>query len=184
MKLCRILAAGLALSALSTAMIPTQTEAATSRKSWVVQQIYNYNHPFAANLSGELATKMTKMAAGAFSFYRGTAHLFYQDTKNTAAWPVSWYTNTTTNSVWVDGDMHMQNMGGFRDANSNAVFDSNDFDEGYWGSYTWELRRMAVAILLAAEENGISSTDRQTLVKNFVDSMPRRLPHLKVTIRN
>jgi len=179
MKLRRILAAGLALTALSTAMTATQTEAATSRKSWVVQQIYNYNHPFAANLSGELATKMTKMAAGAFSFYRGTAHLFYQDTKNTAAWPVSWYTNTTTNGVWLAGDMHMQNMGGFRDANGNAVFDTNDFDEGYWGSYTWDLRRMAVAVLLAAEEKGISSTDRQTLVKNFVDSYAAQIAAFK-----
>jgi len=119
------------------------------------------------------------MAAGAFSFYRGTAHLFYQDTKNTAAWPVSWYTNTTTNGVWLAGDMHMQNMGGFRDANGNAVFDTNDFDEGYWGSYTWDLRRMAVAVLLAAEEKGISGTDRQTLVKNFVDSYAAQIAAFK-----
>ena len=122
---------------------------------------------------------MTKMAASAFSFYRGTAHLFYEDTKNTVAWPASWYTNTYTNGVWLEGDMHMQNMGGLRDANGNAVFDTNDFDEGYWGSYTWDLRRMAVAILLAAEENGIASADRQSLVKNFVDSYATQVAAFK-----
>ncbi|MGZ4954744.1 MAG: DUF2252 domain-containing protein [Methylobacter sp.] len=179
MKLRTIFATGLVLSAFSVTMTATPSEAATSRQSWLVQQIYNYNHPFAANLPGELATKMTKMAASAFYFYRGTAHLFYQDVKNTAVWPVSWYTNAVTNSVWLEGDMHMQNMGGLRDANDNAVFDTNDFDEGYWGSYTWDLRRMAVAILLAAEENGISSTDRQALVKNFIDSYASQIAAFK-----
>lgn len=179
MTLRTLLATGFALSALSATLAPSPAEAATSRQSWVVQQIYNYNHPFAANLPGELSTKMTKMAVNAFSFYRGTAHLFYEDTKNIAAWPASWYSNTVTNGVWLEGDMHMQNLGGLRDANNNAVFDTNDFDEAYWGSYTWDLRRMAVAILLAAEEKGISSTDRQSLVKNFVDSYATQIAAFK-----
>jgi uncharacterized protein (DUF2252 family) len=179
MKLSKKLTTGLALTALLVATLPSQSEAATSRKAAVVQQVYNYNHPFAANLPSELATKMTKMAVSAFSFYRGTAHLFYQDVKNTATWPASWYNNTFTNGVWLAGDMHMQNMGGFRDANGKAVFDGNDFDESYWGSYTLDVRRMAVAILLAAEENGVASADRQTLVKNFVDSYATQIAAFK-----
>jgi len=178
MTLRNIVAAGLILASLAS-IAPSTAEAAASRKAWLVQQIYNYNHPFAANLPTELATKMTKMSVSAFSSYRGTAHLFYVDTKNTASWPASLYTNTTTNGVWLEGDLHMQNMGGSRDANSNAVFDSNDFDEGYWGSYTWDLRRMAVAILLAAEENAISSSDRQTLVKNFIGSYATQMAAFK-----
>jgi uncharacterized protein (DUF2252 family) len=168
MKL-RILFTGLALTAFSLA-IPVQTEAATSRQAWLVEQIYNYNHPFAANLPKELAVKMAKIDQTPFAFYRGTAHLFYEDVKNTKEWPVSHYTNAITNGVWLQGDMHLQNMGGFRDAKGNTVFDTNDFDEGYWGSYTWDLRRMAVSILLAAEENKISSEDSKKLVENFVDS--------------
>lgn len=158
----------------------THTQAATSRQSWIVQQIYNYNHPFNTNsfLAGELATKMNKMATSPFVFYRGTAHLQYQDIKNNLL-PSSIYSNAITNNVWIEGDMHMQNMGGLRDANGNAVFDTNDFDEGYWGSYIWDVRRMAVAILLAAEENGISSTDRQSLVKNFVDSYASQIAAFK-----
>ncbi|MFZ2449256.1 MAG: DUF2252 domain-containing protein [Methylovulum miyakonense] len=179
MKFRAAIVVSLALSAMSSALLPSQAEAVTSRKAWVVQKIYHQNHPFAANLPSELAVKMTKMAANAFAFYRGTAHLFYEDTNNTATWPASWYSNAITNGVWLEGDMHMQNMGGFRDANSNAVFDSNDFDEGYWGSYTWDLRRMAVAILLAAEENGLGSTDRRALVKNFVGSYATQIAAFK-----
>lgn len=150
--------------------LATGAEAATSRQSWLVQKIYAYNHPFAANLPGELAIKMDKMAQGAFYFYRGTAHLFYTDMANTAVWPTSYFSNYLTDGAWLEGDMHMQNLGGFRDANGNAVFDTNDFDEAYWGPYVWDIRRMAVAIVLAAKENGIASSDRQSLVKNFVDA--------------
>jgi uncharacterized protein (DUF2252 family) len=182
MKLKKILAAGLALSPVSFAVLTTQAEAVSYRKAWVVQQIYAYNHPFNTNalLAGELATKMTKMATSPFVFYRGTAHLQYQDVRNNLL-PASVYTNSITNGVWVEGDMHMQNMGGLRDANGNAVFDTNDFDEGYWGSYTWDLRRMAVAILLAAEEKGIASADRQKLVNNFVENYVAQITAFKGT---
>ena len=178
MKL-RILFTGLALTAFSLALIPVQTEAATSRQAWVVEQIYNYNHPFAANLPKELDAKMAKIDQTPFAFYRGTAHLFYEDVKNTKEWPASHYTNAITNGVWLQGDMHLQNMGGFRDAKGNAVFDTNDFDEGYWGSYTWDLRRMAVSILLAAEEKGISSEDSKKLVENFVGSYAEQMTAFK-----
>lgn len=178
MKL-RILFTGLALTAFSLAIIPVQTEAATSRQSWVVEQVYNYNHPFAANLPKELDAKMKKIDETPFAFYRGTAHLFYEDVKNTKEWSASRYSNAITNGVWLQGDMHLQNMGGFRDAKGNTVFDTNDFDEGYWGSYTWDLRRMAVSILLAAEEKGISSEDSKKLVENFVDSYVEQMTTFK-----
>lgn len=176
MKLSSILTTICIVSTLASVLLPMETKAANSRQAWVVQQIHDYNHPFAANLPNELATKMTKMAVNAFSFYRGTAHLFYEDTKKAAS---SAYTNKATNSTWLEGDMHLQNVGGFRDAEDKAVFDTNDFDEGYWGSYTWDVRRMAVAILLAAEENGIESSDRESLVKNFVESYANQVADFK-----
>lgn len=169
----------LALPAFSLMIIPIQTEAATSRQDWLVSQIYAYNHPFAANLPNELVVKMNKMSLNAFSFYRGTAHLFYEDVKNTQRWSPSHYNNDITNNTWLQGDMHLQNVGGFRDSKNNAVFDSNDFDEGYFGSYTWDLRRMAVSILLAAEENKISNEDSQKLVANFVESYITQLSAFK-----
>lgn len=170
MQLSRLSTILLGLSLFWCSLSSMSAETANSRQAWVVKQIYNYNHPFAANLPNELATKMTKMAISAFSFYRGTAHLFYEDLKNTKVWASSAYTNSVTNGVWIDGDMHLQNMGGLRDSSDTAIFDTNDFDEGYLGSYTWDLRRMAVSILLAAEENGLNADDRQSLVKNFVES--------------
>lgn len=159
-RLCVLLAAG------AIAVLPLAAQAAASRSAWVIQNLYSYNHPYAAQLPQELATKMDKMSVSPFAFYRGTAHLYYQDVKTRS----SAYTNSTTSKVWLEGDMHLQNVGAIKDANGNKVFDVSDFDEGYWGAYTWDVWRMAVSILLAAKEQGISSSDRDALVDCFVEA--------------
>ncbi|MFN6565676.1 DUF2252 domain-containing protein [Dendronalium sp. ChiSLP03b] len=150
--------------------------AATPRQSWVENEIYQYNHPFASQLPQELATKMQKMAASPFAFYRGTAHIFYCDMQTL---PSSSFVNSSTSAIWLEGDMHMQNLGGMRDSNGNNVFDTTDFDEGYLGFYVWDLRRMAVSILLAAKENGLSSNDAQDVVRNFLDTYLNKMSDFK-----
>ncbi|BBD63486.1 hypothetical protein NIES2109_63360 (plasmid) [Nostoc sp. HK-01] len=157
---------------------PSQTQAAFSRSSWIENQIYQYNHPFASQLPQELATKMQKMAVSPFAFYRGTAHIFYSDMQTL---PSSAFVNSSTRAIWLEGDMHLQNLGGMRDANGNNVFDTSDFDEGYLGPYVWDLRRMAVSILLAAKENGLSSNDAQDVVRNFLDTYLNKMGDFKGT---
>ena len=162
----------LSLSFTSTA------EAAFSRSTWVTNEIYNYNHPYKPQLPQELATKMQKMAVSPFAFYRGTAHIFYKDMTTL---PNSAYVNSQTAAVWLEGDMHLQNLGGMRDNNGNNVFDTTDFDEGYLGPYIWDLRRMSVAILLAAKENGLSSSDAKDVVRNFLDAYLNKMSDFKGT---
>ncbi|KGF73528.1 hypothetical protein DO97_18680 [Neosynechococcus sphagnicola sy1] len=152
--------------------------AASSRYSWVVSEIYNFNHPYKAQLPQELATKMQRMSTNAFAFYRGTAHLFYKDMTTL---PASSFVNSSTNYVWLEGDMHLQNMGAFRDSSDNDIFDVTDFDEAYLGSYTWDLRRMAVSIMLAAKANGIGSSDRQDVVRSFLDAYFDKIKDFKGT---
>ncbi|WP_099069622.1 DUF2252 domain-containing protein [Nostoc linckia] len=171
------------ISAIITVLILTlgfasTSEAATPRSMWVENEIYQYNHQFASQLPQELATKMQKMAASPFAFYRGTAHIFYRDMPTLAA---SGFVNSPTSAIWLEGDMHMQNLGGMRDSNDNNVFDTTDFDEGYLGPYVWDLRRMAVSILLAAKENGFSSSDGQDIVKNFLDAYLNKMKDFKGT---
>ncbi|HES75833.1 MAG TPA: DUF2252 domain-containing protein, partial [bacterium] len=85
-RLCVLLAVG------AIAALPLTAQAAASRSTWVTQNIYSFNHPYAAQLPQELATKMDKMSVSPFAFYRGTAHLYYQDVKTRS----SAYTNSTT----------------------------------------------------------------------------------------
>ena len=140
-------------------------QAATSRTSWVVSQIYNYNHPFAATDSADLATKMSTMAGDAFDFYRGTDHIFYQDM---ATLPASSYATTQTGYTWIGGDAHIGNFGAWQDSGSNNVFSVDDFDEGYLGQYVWDLRRLATSMVLAGRANGIADSDITTAINTMV----------------
>jgi uncharacterized protein (DUF2252 family) len=151
-------------------------QAATSRYSWVVNELYSYNHPFALQLPRELATKMEKIHDSPFAFFRGTAHIFYRDMKTLPASNCAPYATRFTR---LQGDMHLQNMGAIRDSAGNDTFDITDFDEGYIGPYVWDVRRIAVSILLAAEENGLSASDGQSLVRTFVDSYLSKLKDFK-----
>ncbi|WP_138504441.1 DUF2252 domain-containing protein [Nostoc sp. PA-18-2419] len=164
--------------AIATLGFASTATAATPRQSWVENEIYQYNHQFASQLPQELATKMQKMAVSPFAFYRGTAHIFYRDMQTL---PSSVFVNSSTSAIWLEGDMHMQNIGGMRDSNGNNVFDTSDFDEGYLGLYVWDLRRMAVSILLAAKENGLNSNDAQDVVQNFLDSYLNKMSDFKGT---
>ncbi|WP_210009196.1 DUF2252 domain-containing protein [Aquirhabdus parva] len=154
----------------------TTAHAATSRTSWVVNQVYNYNHPFAATDSADLATKMSTMAASAFNFYRGTNHIFYQDTLTL---PASSYVTSQTGYTWVGGDVHVGNFGGLRDSSGNSIFSVNDFDEAYLGQYVWDLRRLATSLVLAGQANGISNTDITTAISTMVGSYVSQMSTFK-----
>ena len=146
-------------------IVCTGVQAATSRPSFVVSDIYNYNHPYAATDSGDLATKMQLMSASAFYFYRGTADIFYRDTTTL---PASSYTSNATGFTWIGGDAHLSNFGAQRDSGGTAAFTTDDFDEGYLGQYVWDLRRAAVSMVLAGRENGLSDSQITSGINTFV----------------
>jgi uncharacterized protein (DUF2252 family) len=150
---------------LASLLCASAAQAATSRTSWVVSQIYNYNHPFAATDSTDLATKMSTMAGDAFDFYRGTDRIFYQDM---ATLPASSYATTQTGYTWIGGDAHIGNFGAWQDSGSNNVFSADDFDEGYLGQYVWDLRRLATSLVLAGRANGVADSDITTAINTMV----------------
>lgn len=137
------------------------------RSTWVINKIYNHNHPLAGQRPNELSSKIAKMQMSPTAFYNATAHLFFEDMNS---WKPSAYTSYATGNTWISGDMQLGSMGATRDAAGNFVFDTIQFDEGYWGQYVWDVRRMAVSIVLAAKENGLSNTNQDQLVREFVDA--------------
>ena len=66
------------------------------------------------------------MATSAFYFYRGTAHLYYDDIL--AGWPTA-FSNYATNYTLLMGDLHLANFGAANDNSGTVVFDINDFGE-------------------------------------------------------
>eukprot|EP01034_Spumella_vulgaris_P033970 gene33970-41898_t len=81
-----------------------------------------------------------------------------------AALPSSPYTNAQTGRCWLAGDAHLANFGAMRDAAGTEVFGVSDFDEAYIGQYLWDLRRLAVSLLLADYAKDISLAERRAAI--------------------
>ncbi|OLF06112.1 hypothetical protein BLA60_32740 [Actinophytocola xinjiangensis] len=108
--------------------------------------------------------KFRKMAAAPFAFYRGTACLFYADmVHDDDPWA-----DERTSRVWIQGDLHAENFGTYMDSSGTLVFDVNDFDEAYLGSFTWDLKRLAASVALMAWSKAISDRDIAALIGTFL----------------
>ena len=71
------------------------------------------------------------------------------------AWDLS-RTPTTGVNVQACGDAHCYNLGLYASPERRAVFDINDFDETLPGPWEWDLKRLAVSVLLDACAHGHS----------------------------
>ncbi|MBO1002470.1 DUF2252 family protein [Pseudogracilibacillus auburnensis] len=93
-------------------------------------------------------TKLTQMASSPFSFYRGTAALFFVDVKNNVIEiPSNWYKIENPNT-WITGDLHIENVGFYGNKHKEAVFDLNDFDEVGIAPFYYDLLNFATSIYL------------------------------------
>ena len=119
--------------------------------------------------SEEAAAKFEKLAGSLYSFFRGTALLFYRDLAGEDPWMPT---------VLALGDVHPENFGVMPNANNVPIFGVNDFDEAYYAPFTWDLKRGAVGFMLAAEEEGGAGRKRQRkvvrrFVRGYIDGMER-----------
>jgi uncharacterized protein (DUF2252 family) len=99
-----------------------------------------------------LARKYTRMGESAFSFFRGTCHLFYED------WAPVWPEEKGPNH-WIVGDLHLENFGAFTTLARNVRYDINDFDEANLGSPVLDLGRFLTSIYVASRDLGLSGRD-------------------------
>ena len=107
--------------------------------------------------------KFRKMAADPFSFYRGSACLFYADAVGLEdAWA-----DERTSRVWIQGDLHAENFGTYMDSAGALVFDVNDFDEAYLGHFTWDLGRMAASVALLGFAKALSDATIRELITAY-----------------
>jgi len=91
--------------------------------------------------------KMARMLASPFGFFRGAVPLMAADL---ATLPTSGL------MTQICGDAHVRNLGAFAAPDGELVFDINDFDETIRGPWEWDVKRMAVSMVLAGREAGAS----------------------------
>lgn len=125
----------------------------------VARKILDYN---AGRDPDRLELKFKAMRAAPFTFFRATAHLFYEF--GSILKPVS-----KAPAVWSSGDVHLENFGCFKADNRLAYFDLNDFDEAALGPLTWDLVRLIASAMLGAGPLHSSVAERKDVARQILD---------------
>lgn len=151
--------------------LSAQTCGEVPRDEQVIEQIKLYNQPFIDRGDSDIiAEKYQTMAESPFSFYRGTAHLFWWDAASSASANASSYLAGVPGDVWLQGDLHLNNFGVISDDDDLLYYDENDFDEAYPGPWIWDIRRLVTSLYLSAEALGLSSGAADDVAEACVQS--------------
>jgi uncharacterized protein (DUF2252 family) len=100
-----------------------------------------------------------RMLVSPFTFYRGAAMIMAQDLAATARSGLN---------VQCCGDAHLSNFGLFASPERRLVFDLNDFDETLHGPWEWDVKRLAVSMLIAARDNDFRRRDQARILLETV----------------
>jgi uncharacterized protein (DUF2252 family) len=101
-----------------------------------------------------------RMLVSPFTFYRGAAAIMAADLAPSARSGLT---------VQCCGDAHLSNFGVFASPERRLVFDLNDFDETLPGPWEWDVKRLAVSVLIAAQHNGFGLKGQDRVVLDTVE---------------
>jgi uncharacterized protein (DUF2252 family) len=110
-----------------------------------------------------LQRKRQRLGPSPFTFLRGSAPLYYEIL---AARPE--LAEGPAGDGWIVGDMHLENVGAYRNDADEVVFGLNDFDDATIGPLRHDVVRFSTSVLLASR--GFMATGAQaiTLVEHAV----------------
>ena len=131
-----------------------------ARTGDVVDRILRFN---AGRERERLALKYAAMASGAFRFFRGSCHLFYED------WPRRTSLDAAPRT-WISGDLHLENFGTYKGDDRLTYFDINDFDEAILAPSTGEAARFVTSVLVAAPEIGVGGAQAVGLCRRYLEA--------------
>src|SRR4051794_23271148 len=121
--------------------------------------------------------KYRKMAMDPFSFYRGTACLFYADVTSDERWALDGWVDERSSGIWIHGDLHAENFGTYLNSEGRLVFDVNDFDEAYIGHFTWDLQRFAASVAVMGWRKALPEEDIRGLVGRYLRGYLSQVNH-------
>ena len=105
--------------------------------------------------------KLKALRADPFTFFRGTAPLFF----STLEMP---QLLRRSPKVIACGDLHLENFGSYKGDNRLVYFDISDFDEACVAPFAYDLVRFVSSVLVAANYVQIGGKQAQALVEHFV----------------
>jgi uncharacterized protein (DUF2252 family) len=110
-----------------------------------------------------LAMKYRAMRADPFAFLRGSCALFYGRLPRGGVFK-------SAPTVWVCGDLHLENFGSYRADNGLAYFDINDFDESALAPASWDLVRLLASVSVGADSLGLRAARSRRICEVLVDA--------------
>lgn len=120
-------------------------------------------------LTSLLPLRYERMAKSPFAFLRGAALIMAHDLATTP---------TTGLAVQAVGDCHLLNFGAFATPERNLIFDINDFDETLPAPWEWDVKRLAVSVLVAGQDIKLSNEESIAAVLATVGSYRRHMAEL------
>lgn len=125
-----------------------------------IRQTMREDHRFRIRNRPEgAAAKFDKLAGSVFSFFRGSALLYYRDVAGTDA---------TLPVVFAMGDAHPENFGVMPSVDGTPIFGVNDFDEAWAAPFSWDVKRCATGFQIVGKLNGLKKRERREVVRAFV----------------
>ncbi len=100
------------------------------------------------------AERYQQQSIDASSFYRATSHIFWVDfVQGNWSQALLWSRFDELSALdeyatytWVSGDLHLLNLGAWKNRHGDVVFGMNDFDEGAVQDFQFDLVRLAISI--------------------------------------
>jgi len=120
-------------------------------------------------LKSLLPIRYGRLLASPWSFLRGSAIVMASDLAGT---PVAGL------RAWICGDAHLDNFGGFATPERRVIFDLNDFDEALEGPWEWDIKRLALSVVVAGRCNGLSDEACQQAASACVRCYRERIREL------
>lgn len=117
-----------------------------------------------------LPVRAERMSESEFAFFRGTADVMAAD--------LAAGSSSGINLV-ICGDAHVANFGLYATPERRLVFDLNDFDEAWVGSWEWDVKRLAVSVDLVLREKAADAAARAEAVASVV-GVYRDALHMRV----
>jgi len=139
--------------------------AASNAQVPTLQRIRDFNPWLSADNPLELSLKLHSLLRDEYTFFRGTADLFYDWCRE---YCTDWKT-APNEGLLLHGDIHLGNIGTYRAA-GGFCFGVVDLDESFLGPFQFDLLRALMSLRLAASDNRVdlSQTDRANLQDRFL----------------
>lgn len=144
---------------------------AHNRDEQVIEALERFDADLDAHLRQQ---KYERMSVSAFSFFRGSNHLYWQDMYRD--WHFSLFGGRTETQTWLQGDAHLHNFGAYGSHDERVRFGLDDFDDGIVGDYQYDLWRLLISVVLAVRESEALKPEAiteilETLIDSYLDTL-------------